>query len=67
MARTANIQCDQESNRKQHNYEKAVAFILPACPVALRIARGVPITENKTTGISTMALKEGIGRTGVKF
>ena len=68
MARIANnIQCDQESDKKLHNYKLAVVFLLPAYPVALCLARGEPIVDNKTTRISTMTLKEGISRNGVKL
>ena len=68
MARIANIQCDQDPKGKLHNFEKAVAFLLPACPVALRqAARGREIVDDKTTGSSSMTLKEGVGRTGVDF
>ena len=50
MARIANIQCDQDPKGKLHDFEKAVAFLLPACPVALRIAKGGEIVNNKTAG-----------------
>ena len=67
MARIANIHCDQDSTGKLHDFEKAVAFLLPACPVALRLARGGEIVDNKTAGVSAMALKQGIGSTGVEL
>ena len=65
MARIANIQCDQDSKGKLYNFEKAVAFLLPACPLARRLATAGEIVENKTAGISSMTLKEGVGSTGV--
>ena len=46
---------------------KAVAFILPACPMALCLARGEFIVTQKNAGISAMTLNEGIGCTGVKL
>ena len=68
MARIANIQCDQDPKEKLYDFEKAIAFLLLACPVALRIARrGDSIVDNKATEISAMTLKEGVGRTGVKL
>ena len=67
MARIANIQCDQNSMGKLHDFEKAVAFLLPACPLAKRLATAGEIVENKTAGISSMTLKEGVGSTGVEF
>ena len=68
MARIANIHCDQDLKEKLHDFEQAVAFLLPACPVALRLARGGDsIYDNKTAGMSSITLKEGMGRTGVEL
>ena len=67
MARIANIHCDQDPEGKLHDFEQAVAFLLPACPVALRLAKGGEIVDNKTAGISAMTLKQGIGTTGVEL
>ena len=67
LAKITNIQCDQDSNRKQHDFEKAVAFILPAFLVALCLARGELIVVNKTAEISIITLDEGIGQSGVKL
>ena len=67
MARIANIQCDQDALGKLHDFEKAVAFLLPACPLARRLATAGEIVEHKTAGISSMTLKEGVGSTGVEF
>ena len=67
MARIANIQCDQDPGGKLHDFEQCVAFLLPACPMALRAARGEDTVANKTAGISAMTLKRGIGTTGVKL
>ena len=67
MARIANIQCDQDLKGKLHDFVKAVVILLLACPVALHIARGGEIVDNKATGISAMTLKEGVGRTGVEL
>lgn len=47
-ARIANINCSNNQNGKQHDLELTGAFILLACPVALRLARGDPVVENKT-------------------
>ena len=47
MTGVANIQCDLDLNRKLHNYKLAMVFLLPACPVALCLARGEPIAEIK--------------------
>ena len=33
--RIAYINCDNSPNGKQHDFELAIVFILPACPVAL--------------------------------
>ena len=57
MARVADIQCDQNPNRKLHDFELAVAFLLPACPIGLCLARREPIAENKTARINTITLK----------
>ena len=66
MARIANIHCDQDPTGKLHDFEQAVAFLLPACPVALCLARGGDnIVDNKTAGVSAMTLKQGIGSTEV--
>ena len=71
MARIANIQCDQDPKGKLHDFEKAVAFLLLACLVALCVAKGGAkggeIVDNKTAGISSITLKEGVGRTGIKL
>ena len=67
MARIANIHCDQDPHGKQHDFEKAVAFLLPACPVAICIAKGGELVDKKTAGISSITLKEGVGRTGVEL
>ena len=68
MTRIANIHYDQDPKGKLHNFEQAVAFLLLACPVALCLARGGDsIVDNKTAGISSITLKEGMGRTGVKL
>ena len=40
MARIANIHCGQDPKGKLHDFEKAVAFLFPVYPVALRSARG---------------------------
>ena len=44
----AKINCNDDPNGKQHNFELTVAYIMPTYPVALRIARGDPIVDNKT-------------------
>ena len=68
MARIANIHCDQDPKGKLHDFEQAVAFLLPTCPMALRLARGKDsIVDNKTAGISSIILKEDMGRTGVEL
>ena len=67
MARIANIHCDQDPDGKLHDFEKAVAFLLLACPVVLRIAKGRELVDNKTAGISSITLKEGVGRTRVEL
>ena len=40
---------------------------MPICPVALCIARGDPIVDNKTTSAGSMTLKDRIGKTGVEL
>ena len=67
MARIANIHCDQDAKGKLHDFEQCVAFLLPACPMALRAARGEETVVNKNAGIGAMTLKKGIGSTGVKL
>ena len=67
IACVANIQCDQDLKGELHDHKLAVVFLLPACTVVLCLAKREPIAENKTAGISTMTLKEGIGQTGVEF
>ena len=50
--RLANINCDTDINRKQHDFKLAIDFLLYVCSVALQIQRGDPIPIKGLSGFN---------------
>jgi hypothetical protein len=61
-SRKANIESDDGINGKISDFEAAVAYITPACPVSSKKKRN---NDDITSDVSSVTIKQGKGNTGV--
>ena len=62
LAAIANVRQDNGPDGMMNNFEKAVAYLIPCCPVVPNRKK-----QRMTAQISSLEMKKGKGNTGVEF